>query len=226
MKRAAIVLGLPLVFVLAGHAPGAWACSCVGGLSQADYEEMAEHVFVGTATAKDDPDGGRKVVSSGRTIYWEFAVARVIKGEVDDAAVVQTSGGGASCGYDFRIGHRYRVYVSEDGDRMETGLCSGNEHLGADPDFREEDPPQEDPDTPVSNDDSQPEPDRAAAPPRAPKAEPAVDDVAEPRDEREVAAEQSVDTSAGGPGIAVGLAAVLAAVSGAGFLMTRRRRPA
>lgn len=116
--------------VLAGRAPGAWACSCVGGLSRADHFQQAEVVFAGVVTATDDPGADDEVVSSGRTVTYTFDVGSEQKGDVSDPALVETTADGASCGYTFKVGRRYQVYGQERGSgTVETNTCSGTERL-------------------------------------------------------------------------------------------------
>lgn len=134
-----------LVFAVAaivmGHAPGAWACSCVGGLSQQDYLDNAAAAFVGVPFTKDaveqPPDQPRP--GGGGPFTYDFDVEDRLKGKVGPRIEVTTSDDGAMCGIRFTLGNRYRVYLYENEDgSYGTGLCSGNEDLG--PSGRQIDP--------------------------------------------------------------------------------------
>ncbi|MGC4748745.1 hypothetical protein ACLQ28_24285 [Micromonospora sp. DT201] len=109
--RAAIlfaltVLSLGLVVVVSPAEP-AWACSCARA-DQAD--ERAELIVVGTIT---------EVTDNGV----QLAVASVEKGSPPAGPTLRLRVGRseASCGYDFRVGTRYRVNSTGGA----TGLCSG-----------------------------------------------------------------------------------------------------
>jgi hypothetical protein len=58
-----------------------------------------------------------------------LVVERVDEGEAGDEITLTTALSGASCGFTFERGHRYLIYARTG----ETGLCSGNQHLGAAP---------------------------------------------------------------------------------------------
>jgi hypothetical protein len=99
--------------VLVAPAPPAWACSC----AQIDALQFADVAFVGRVVSiGTDVDGGRKV---------EFAVDSVQKGSAGSTVSLTTSGSSASCGFDFAVGHRYRVFARSG----QTTLCSGNQEL-------------------------------------------------------------------------------------------------
>jgi hypothetical protein len=100
--------------VLTAPAPPAWACSCAA----IDHLTFADVAFVGVVVSVDPgPDGLNQV---------RFAVESVQKGAVGAEATLDVnSGAGASCGLDFVVGRRYRVY----GAHGRTDLCSGNQEL-------------------------------------------------------------------------------------------------
>jgi hypothetical protein len=102
--------------VLMAPAPPAWACSC----AVIDPVAMADVAFAGRVLSigQDTQGGGRRV---------EFAVESVLKGSVGSSVVLTTSASSASCGFDFAVGHRYRVFA----ESGRTGLCSGNVELPA-----------------------------------------------------------------------------------------------
>jgi LPXTG-motif cell wall-anchored protein len=108
-----VLLILLVAGVLVAPAPPAWACSC----AQVDALQFADVAFVGRVISiGTDADGGRRV---------EFAVESAQKGTVDSTVTLTTSGSSASCGFDFAVGHRYRVFARSG----RTTLCSGNLEL-------------------------------------------------------------------------------------------------
>lgn len=133
MKR---LLRLALVFVVGvivlGHQPGAWACSCVGGITDEQYFRDAEAVFAGAAVTREDPNASSPTQSSGDPIAWTFDVDSVQKGRVDDPQKVTTARDGATCGYAFEAGTRYQVFAGREADgTLSTGICSGTRVLAA-----------------------------------------------------------------------------------------------
>ncbi|HEX8632213.1 MAG TPA: hypothetical protein VF755_28990 [Catenuloplanes sp.] len=109
----AALLGIAVSVVSAPAAP-ACACSCARP-SENKALERAELVFDGAVLAVNGrrDDAGRRVA---------FTVDAVVKGQAAVRVEVATSGSSASCGYEFEVGRRYRVFVTGGG----TGLCSGN----------------------------------------------------------------------------------------------------
>ncbi|WP_262285838.1 hypothetical protein [Micromonospora sp. MA102] len=112
---ALVILSLGLVTAVSPAEP-AWACSCALRAEQQD--ERAERIVVGTVT---------QVTDNGV----QLAVESVEKGSfgIGDTLGLRVSRGEASCGYDFRVGTRYRVN-SINGT---TGLCDGIRQLSATP---------------------------------------------------------------------------------------------
>ncbi|OJF11813.1 hypothetical protein [Couchioplanes caeruleus] len=118
--RAAILfaltfLGLGMV-VLASPPGPAWACSCA--VDYAEMEKRADVIVVGTVT---------EVTDTGIAL----SVESVEKGDTAGATALrlQVSPGGASCGYPFREGGRYRVNSSDGA----TGVCAGVSELAPRP---------------------------------------------------------------------------------------------
>ncbi|GAA2389961.1 hypothetical protein Cme02nite_74020 [Catellatospora methionotrophica] len=118
--RAAILLVLAslvtsLVVVLSPADP-AWACSCV--YNPVEQDERAERTVNGTVTEVTDT-------------AIRLAVDTVTKGDakVGDTLTLRVARSEASCGYEFRVGARYRVNAN----RNETGLCIGAYPLAAMP---------------------------------------------------------------------------------------------
>jgi MYXO-CTERM domain-containing protein len=113
LRRLLVVLCLLVGGSAVLPATPAWACSCAR-LDEAEAFDMADTVFVGVVQSIRRSDTGPLDV--------RFAVESVRKGAAAGEITVQTSDGGASCGYGFATGKRYRVFAHDGG----TGLCSGN----------------------------------------------------------------------------------------------------
>ncbi|MDP1807874.1 MAG: hypothetical protein Q8K72_22035 [Acidimicrobiales bacterium] len=122
------VLAVVVLLVTAGvpWSSPASACSVTEPLpTEAQYMAMADVVFEGTAVDRVDPNAGGSQVGSGDPIVWTFAVDRPIKGPVTLHQAVESARSGASCGFTFTVGTRYRVYASDDGAVLRTGFPSG-----------------------------------------------------------------------------------------------------
>jgi hypothetical protein len=120
---------------LAWHPMGAWACSCAvprSGPTASFYLSQATVVFEGTAVTERNlstpyPPG---VMGSERH-RWTFHVDRTMKGSASGSVDVLADTEGASCGYVFTAGKKYRVYADQshregENGALETGSCSGN----------------------------------------------------------------------------------------------------
>lgn len=118
-KLAAVLMMTAFSLVLAPQS--ACACSCVGN-SEQEHAARADLIFVGVVTSV-----GGSLFGGMHDV--DLAVESVIKGRAGDRVTVRTSNDGASCGYDFVVGDRYKVYSHEGA----SGLCSGNQTLGAAP---------------------------------------------------------------------------------------------
>lgn len=128
MRRAVLVAFLlATALVLAGKAPGAWACSC-DPLPDEELVRHAEIVFIGTVSSAEilAADTG-----FGERVRWTFDVERVQKGRVGARQTVVGSTNEGACGFEFHEGTRYRVFASTnfDGD-YGVEYCSGTHVLG------------------------------------------------------------------------------------------------
>lgn len=126
--RFAVVLAL--VLVVAGKAPGAWACSCVPA-NDREHFEGADLVFSGIVTGREDPNATSPAQSSGDDIIWTVDVDGAQKGTVSDPEEVVSARNGATCGYEFQITKRYQVFADRRDGKVTTGLCSGTRELAA-----------------------------------------------------------------------------------------------
>jgi len=108
---------LALLFLLAAlvvvPAGPAWACSC--GAPQ----RTGDLVVVGVAESVDK-------TRSGEELQVRLRVEVTERGSAGAQVELSTAAQGTACGYEFREGHRYRVYAHE----SSTSSCDGNEDLG------------------------------------------------------------------------------------------------
>ncbi|WP_203909745.1 hypothetical protein [Rhizocola hellebori] len=102
----------------------ACACSCALS-SEPEFTNNADLIFVGVVTAIDKPFG----IGGGGELKVDFVVEDVSKGDSAGHLTLLTASDGAACGYDFKVGHRFKVYANDG----HTGLCSGNQLLGSAP---------------------------------------------------------------------------------------------
>ncbi|CAM3954721.1 hypothetical protein COLU111180_16390 [Cohnella lubricantis] len=127
MKRTSLIM-LMLLVVLSGivSLPNgkASACSCVGGDAK-ERLERASAVFVGQVVDR----GGRESFEHGDLREYTFRVEQAWKGVSGSPMTVYSyDNGEAACGYTFKEGETYLVfsYSNEEGDQLQTNLCSGN----------------------------------------------------------------------------------------------------
>ena len=125
-----IVVALALcVFAQLAGAPSADACTCMSSGPACQAFWTTDVVFDGTVTTIEPTS--REETFSGRT----FQVSELVvtlqvrqgwKGVEGETVQVTTSGSGASCGFDFKIGGRYLVFASRggSGSRPRVSLCS------------------------------------------------------------------------------------------------------
>ena len=105
LRRVLVVLLLAASALMITASRPAWACSC----AQIDPLESAELAFTGVAASVRQP-----WLSDEVTV--RFAVESVQKGSTGAEIALTTHSDGATCGYTFTEGHRYRVRC---------GPCSG-----------------------------------------------------------------------------------------------------
>jgi len=105
----------------------ALACSC-GGISERQAFEGADVVFEGVATSANEP---LIIQSSGDPVEFTFSVENTLKGNLPSQVIVTTALSSASCGAEFQVGERWRVFASGSSDNLGSNLCAGNRLLGA-----------------------------------------------------------------------------------------------
>ncbi|HYI63133.1 MAG TPA: hypothetical protein VEW93_15180 [Acidimicrobiales bacterium] len=126
MRRLIVLVVLAAALVLGRPPSLAGACSCAES-TPAEEVARAEVVFTGTVVASrpvpaDDPSGAGNLDHT-------VEVDRVYKGDVAAEVIVMGVEDTSSCGYAFAPG-RYLVYGSqEDGERINTSLCSATTAL-------------------------------------------------------------------------------------------------
>jgi hypothetical protein len=128
VRRFLALTFLVMLLTVAAPVTQVLACSC----AQTTPDEAlnnARFAFVGVVAAIDDPSIG-PLVGTGDPLQYTFAVEQTLKGELGERIRVFSAREGASCGQEFALAQRWRVYayVDEEG-RLGSGLCSGNELL-------------------------------------------------------------------------------------------------
>lgn len=125
LLSVAFLLGLTM---LAAPLAKVTACSCPQ-VDRAEALANADVAFVGVVAAIDDPSVG-PMVGSGDPLRYSFALEEAIKGELSDSVGVLSARSSASCGMEFALAQRWRIFafVDETG-HLQSHLCSGNELL-------------------------------------------------------------------------------------------------
>jgi hypothetical protein len=123
IRLAAVLMLTAFSFLLAPQS--ACACSCAVGTEE-DFVKYADLIFVGVVTGVDKPFG---FGGGGGDVKVDFVVEEIAKGDSAGKITLTTSSDSASCGFDFTVGNRFRVYAHGGS----TGLCSGNRLVGSAP---------------------------------------------------------------------------------------------
>lgn len=128
MTRLLAALALAVSTLVVFGSP-AHACSCAGS-SPAGHAQRADAVFTGQVVSVDDPDGDKRVVSSGRLVVLDVEVDRVFKGEVDPQVRIGTAASSASCGLgDLSVGEPLVFFATVESPRepglLHSTLCHG-----------------------------------------------------------------------------------------------------
>jgi len=103
----------------------AWACECVP-LSSSDRLIKADVVFEGELIRTT-----RLPATSSYDLAYTFKVTKFVKGPF--SAVVSIFADGGDCAAYFEPGFKYRVYANDSNGALVSGVCSGNEIIGAVP---------------------------------------------------------------------------------------------
>jgi len=126
----AALLALASVVSVLGATSPASACSLAVPLpTEEEHLARADLVFEGLAVSSRDPNAGAPIISSGDPIFWTFLVEREIKGSTGMQQEVGTARSGATCGFSFQVGIRYRVFADTRNGVFMTGLGSGTRQV-------------------------------------------------------------------------------------------------
>lgn len=108
----------------------AYACSCA--VAPGDYEDALEkydYVFDGVVTKKKEKKSLLGTMSTGDPVAWTFQVNGAWKGEATELMTIYSAAGGASCGYEFKVGKRYAVFAQDREGTIEVSLCSSTSSI-------------------------------------------------------------------------------------------------
>ena len=137
LSAVALVLGTTGIGVALSAAP-ACACSCVPPDPE-QYAASAEAIFTGVVRGVEQR-GGPLTSTAAATVVTTIDVDGVHKGDVAQQVEVATADGEASCGIEFRVGERYRVYADTAGGQLSgtrapyhASLCGGTVRLNGEP---------------------------------------------------------------------------------------------
>lgn len=125
-NRPLVSIALVAASVVALASRPALACSCVPGTDQQHFA-AATLVFVGVATAVEDPRSNEDQRSTADPLRWTFIVEQVQKGTVGDRTTIESPRGSPTCGFEFVVGSRYQLFAA--GDPPSTTICSGTRAL-------------------------------------------------------------------------------------------------
>ena len=115
--RAALAAVILLPVALAGSPVAACSGSA---LSDEPGALEPDVIFTGTAVRRDDPRWWGGLQSSADLIEWTFVVDEVRKGAPLRRVTIRSERSGASCGYEFQLGSRYRVQAVDFGEGLRT----------------------------------------------------------------------------------------------------------
>ena len=102
------------LFMLAS--PQLFACSCVA-FEASQFDKYSSHVFIGTTESIEEHPGLRKN-------KYTFAVTNVLKGNLESKVQVWAETEEAACGFNYKLGQEYLVYIDTDIEPFTSGLCS------------------------------------------------------------------------------------------------------
>ena len=128
INSVVVALALCVLAQLAG-APAADACTCLSSGPACQAFWTTDVAFDGTVV-KIDPTSRDETFSDRTFQVTEFVVTLQVrqswKGVEGETVQVTTSGSGASCGFNFKMGGRYLVFASRGGSdsRPRVSLCS------------------------------------------------------------------------------------------------------
>jgi len=129
LRRWLAIATLLTLVTIAAPVTRVFACSCIQ-LGPGQALENADVAWVGVVTAIDNPQDPQAELGND-PIRYTFAVETTLKGQLGATIDVHSSPSSASCGQEFGLSQRWRVYAFADENlQLQTGLCSGDELLG------------------------------------------------------------------------------------------------
>ncbi len=124
MRRIAILLSVAIVAGVLWMPTPASACTIVPATEE-EHLARADLVFDGVALSSHDPNDVADGISTVDPIEWTFAVDHRIKGDAAAEQKVTTARMEPSCGVEFVVGVRYRVFATDEEGVFETNLGMG-----------------------------------------------------------------------------------------------------
>ena len=135
-KTTLVWLQITALLLLLAFPGKAHACSCDIDPSLSDTESIKKSfeneynriVFVGEVTEVQEITRLSDLSRPVFPIFVTFAVDTVYRGEIAAEFTLTTDSDSGTCGYDFRVGKTYLVFVGDGGgeDSYYTGLCANN----------------------------------------------------------------------------------------------------
>jgi hypothetical protein len=127
--RPAWWLTVPAAVAALAMPGAALACSCAQPETAQAFEQSSA-VFAGTVTEVNKPFWDRIGLSNSGSHDVTFQVTKRWKGAESATETVRTRLTGEACGYPFKIGGAYLVFVAPGPiEDLETGICSGTREL-------------------------------------------------------------------------------------------------
>jgi hypothetical protein len=88
-------------------------------------------VLVLSSVAVRDVSTGGPLTDDSIAAEWTFAVDTVQKGDLVDAAEVQSALDASVCGITFELGQRYQLYAQAAAQHLQTSVCLGTTELAS-----------------------------------------------------------------------------------------------
>ena len=129
LRRILAVVAFSSLVTVAAPVTQVLACSCIQ-LAEGQALANADAAWVGVVTAVDNPNTAQPDQGPDPVRY-TFAVEEMLKGELAISIDVRSQVSSASCGQEFALAQRWRVFAfADEKGQLQTGLCSGDELLG------------------------------------------------------------------------------------------------
>ncbi len=105
------------------------ACTCAAPATTEKALHLSSAVFRGKVIEIYRPFLDRIGITNSHTYRVRFVIIKSWKGIDSVEYVVTTRLSGEACGYAFKQGKEYLVYVVKDGREIETGICTGTKDI-------------------------------------------------------------------------------------------------